>query len=30
MTKFEGGDFRNYLVRNIRQFDAIFIGQYDD
>lgn len=31
MTKFEGGDFRNYLVRNsniIPQFDAISIGQY--
>ena len=32
MTKFEGGDFRNYLVRNsniIPQFDAISIGQYE-
>lgn len=31
MTKFEGGDFRNYLVRNgsiIPQFEAISIGQY--
>ena len=31
MVEYEGGDFRNYLVRNsniIPQFDAISIGQY--
>ena len=32
MVEYEGGDFRNYLVRNsniISQFDAISIGQYE-